>query len=87
MNQVIDGSQCLLDWCLCVPGMAVEQVDPVGLKPLQRVFDSSDDVIPRRADVVDSVTDLRSVFRRKHDLITPAGRTEEVADHPLGVAD
>ena len=87
MDQVVDGSQCLLNRRLRVPRVAVEEIDAVGFQSLQRRFNGANDVIARRADIVDAIANLRAVFRRQYDLIAPACGTEEVADHPLGITD
>ena len=81
VDQVVDGPQRFLDRGFRIERMAVEQVDPVGAQPSQRIFDGAHDVIAGRPDVVYPGTHLRAVLGCKDHVVSSAGFCQIVSDH------
>ena len=80
VNQVFDRTGDVFDWHVRVDAVLVEEVDPIGLEPLQRRLGHLANV--RRPAVQPhqlAVVELEAELGGDHDLV--AHGTERLADH------
>ena len=78
-NQVLHGPSDVFDRNVGIDAVLVEEIDPVGLEPLQRGIGHRADVgWPAVETCLLAVLELEAELRRNHDMI--ANRSERFAD-------
>ena len=82
VDEIAQGSECLVDVRARIRAMYLKEVDPVGVQPPQRVLDATDDPTAGRPAPARIVAHRQADFGREHDVVALA-RGQRLADDLL----
>lgn len=79
-DELVEGREDLVDRCLRVERVQLQEIDVVGAEPPQRCLGCPDEPRARRAGVLRAVAHRQRCLRREQDLIASAlhGRAEDL---------
>ena len=71
-NQIVERTECLFNRSQCIEAMKLVEIDVVRPQPFQTSFDRGNQMLPRRADIIQRPAVSKRAFSGNQDLVSSA---------------